>query len=80
MFGLEDQKKKKKSETFVFDLEEEVKSDKKRLELKKKIEDRIQKIKDVLRSGEDKEEFDFFGILLHGYVSLQKVLARVPRK
>lgn len=80
MFGLEDQKKKKKNDQFIFDLESDLKDDKKRVELKNNIEEKVQKIKDVLRSGENKEEFDFFGILLHGYVSLQKVMARVPRK
>jgi hypothetical protein len=29
-----------------------------------------------LRSGENKEEFDKFGLLLHGYTSLLKVMAR----
>jgi hypothetical protein len=76
MFGLENQKKKKKLEEFVFDLESELKVGKKHKELKKKIEDRIQSIKDVLRVGENKDEFDKFGTLLHGYTSLLKVMAR----
>jgi hypothetical protein len=44
--------------------------------LKSKVEDRIQAIKEVLRSGENKDEFDKFGALLHGYTSLLKVMAR----
>ena len=76
MFGLEDQKKKKKAEEFVFDLEKELKVSKKQKELKSKVEDRIQAIKEVLRSGENKDEFDKFGTLLHGYTSLLKVMAR----
>lgn len=80
MFGLEDQKKKKNTEEFVFDLEKELKISKKNKEIKKKVEDRIQKIKETLRSGENKEEFDKFGILLHGYTSLLKVMSRFSAK
>lgn len=80
MFGLEDQKKKKNTEEFIFDLEKELKISKKHKEIKKKVEDRIQKIKETLRSGENKEEFDKFGILLHGYTSLLKVMARFSAK
>lgn len=77
MFGLENQKKKKNTEEFVFELEKELKVSKKYKELKAKTEDRIQAIKEVLRGGENKEEFDKFGALLHGYTSLLKVMARL---
>jgi len=80
MFGLEEQKKKKRVEEFVFELEKELKDPKMRQELKQRIEARIQKIKDVLRSGENKEEFDCFGVILHGYTSLLKVFTRVAPK
>lgn len=76
MFGLENQKKKKQAEEFVFDLEKDFKNSKKHKEIKKKVEDRIQQIKEVLRGGENKDEFDKFGALLHGYTSLLKVMAR----
>lgn len=76
MFGLENQKKKKVADDFVFDLEKELKLPKKQKELKDKVENRIQEIKEVLRSGENKDEFDKFGVLLHGYTSLLKVIAR----
>lgn len=76
MFGLEDQKNKGKSKDFMFDLEMEL-ADKKENKAKKKlVEDRIQQIKAILRSGSVKEEFDQFGILLHGYTSLLKVMTR----
>ena len=75
MFGLEDQKKKK-VEPFVFDLEKTLKDPKNFRQMKQKIEDRIQEIKNVLKSGENKEDFDRYGLLLHGYISLQKVIAR----
>lgn len=79
MFGLEDQKKKK-ADDFIFELEKDLKVGKKNQDLKKRIEDRIQKIKEILRSGENKEEFDQFGLLLHGYTSLLKVMARFGGK
>lgn len=75
MFGLENQKKKK-NEDFVFELEKELKNSKRHQEIKKRMEGQIQIIKEVLRGGESKEEFDQFGILLHGYTSLLKVMAR----
>lgn len=79
MFGLEGQKKKK-TEEFQFDLEKDFKDPKVWKELKKKIEDRIQTVKEHLRSGEGKEEFDQFGQLLHGYTSLVKVMSRFGTK
>lgn len=79
MFGLEDQKKKKDVE-FVFDLETDLKNSKKHQEIKKAVEGKIQKIKETLRGGENKEEFDQFGVLLHGYTSLLKVMARFTAK
>jgi molecular chaperone DnaK (HSP70) len=80
MFGLENQKKKKSTDEYIFDLEKDLKIGKKHRELKKKIEDRIQKIKEFLRSGENKSEFDKCGTLLHGYTSLLKVMARFNAK
>jgi hypothetical protein len=80
MFGLEGQKKKKPIEEFVFELEKELKNPKKHQEIKARIENRIQKVKDHLRSGEEQEEFDRFGLLLHGYTSLLKVLSRFNAK
>ena len=79
MFGLEDQKKKKSGD-FLFDLEQDLKVAKKHQEIKKRVESRIQQIKESLRGGENKEEFDRFGVLLHGYTSLLKVMARFNAK
>ncbi len=79
MFGLENQKKKKQDE-FFFDLEVELRARPKFNELKRKVEDRIHRVKGILRSGEAKEEFDQFGSLLQGYTSVQKVMSRIPQK
>ena len=80
MFGLEGNEKKKKTEEFVFELEKELKDPKKHQEIRTKVETRIQKIKDALRSGDDHQEFDRFGILLHGYNSILKVMSRFKGK
>jgi hypothetical protein len=80
MFGLENQKKSKKVEPFVFDLENELRSPGAIPAFKQKIEGNIQTIKEVLRSGDDKAEFDQFGILLHGYASLLKAMMRLNAK
>lgn len=79
MFGLENQKKKK-NEPFVFELEKELKDSRKHKELKKQIEARIQSIKQKLQAGENKELFDQYGVLLYGYTSLLKVMARTLAK
>lgn len=81
MFGLEgDKKGKKKTEEFVFELEKDFRNLGKHQEYKAKIDSRIQQIKELLRSGESKEEFDMLGILLHGYTSLLKVMSRFSPK
>ncbi len=80
MFGLENQRKKKKTEEFVFELEKELLIQKKHKEIKERVEAQIQRIKEILRTGENKEEFDKFGILLQGYTSLLKVMSRFNPK
>lgn len=76
MFGLENQKEDKKAKEFMFDLEKELKDPKKCKDYKKLVDDRVQNIKHTLRSGSVKEEFDRYGVLLHGYTSLLKVISR----
>ena len=73
MFGME-----KKKALFEFDLEQELKKNpKKKQELLKEVEGKIQELKTHLREGSTGKHFDDFGILLHGYNALQKVLNRV---
>jgi hypothetical protein len=74
MFGLE----KKPGEKFAFDLEKEIKEKPSRgKEILDKVEKRIQEMKKHLREGANEKDFDHFGILLHGYAALQKVLRKV---
>lgn len=81
MFGLEDQKKKKeKADEFIFELENELKNKGYCSKVKTQIEERIQLIKNTLRSGECKDDFDRYGMLLHGYTAVLKVMARLNTK
>ncbi len=80
MFGLEDQKKKKKAGEFIFELEEELKIAKKHQEIKRRADNRLQQLREMLRSGGEKEEYYRLGVLLHGYASLLKVISRVTSK
>ena len=80
MFGLEKQKKNKKDEEFIFELEKELKNPQKQKEVQAHIEASIQSIKETLRSGENQEDFDRFGVLLHGYNALIKVISRFNAK
>jgi hypothetical protein len=76
MFGLEDQQKNKGAPEFVFELEKELKDPKKHREIKKRIEQQIQEIKEQLRGGAEKQDFDQLGLMLHGYTSLLKIMSR----
>ena len=76
MFGLE--KKKQPKGPFQFDLEVELKTDPvKAKQVLKDVEHKIQELKQLLRQGAETEDFDEYGIMLHGYAALQRVLNRV---
>ncbi len=74
MFGME-----KKKAIFEFDLESDLKKDpKKRQVLLKEVESKIQALKTLLREGIGMDHFDQYGVLLQGYMALQKTLNRIP--
>jgi len=79
MFGLE--KDDKKVKKFDFDLEIEIIEDphkaKKLLQLS---EQRLATLKTCLKNGKDPAKFDNYGILLHGYAALSRVLKKVVKK
>lgn len=77
MYGLE----KNPKGAFQFDLEIELKKDpsKARVMLKD-VEQKILEIKHILRQGKTSEDFDKYGILLNGYVALERVLNRIAKK
>jgi hypothetical protein len=77
MYGLE----KKPSGPFEFDLEIDLKKDpKKSKELNKTVDERMGKLKTLLRQGAENDDFDDYGSLLHGYAALQRVLKRLSDK
>lgn len=77
MFGLE----KKGKALFEFDLEKDLKQDPAKAKaLLKEIEGHIADLKNVLRQGAESKDFDQYGVLLHGYAALQKVIGKVAHK
>jgi len=77
MFGLE----KKPNEPFEFDLELDLHKDPvKAKALLKDVEERIGQLKNLLRQGAETDDFDEYGVLLHAYAALQRVLKRVLEK
>lgn len=82
MFGLEDRKKGKgkRPPEEIYDLEVDIANPTKCKELKERVEQRIQDLKQTLRSGEQKEEFEQYGVLLHAYAALHRLITRLSRK
>lgn len=78
MFGLKDDKGK--DQPAVFDLEKDLKGSGKQKEIKEKIQGRMLKIKSHLREGLTQDDFNQFGVLLHGYAALLKVIARFAQQ
>ena len=77
MYGLE----KKPLKTFEFDLEKDMKNDPvKGKSMLKQVDERMHEIKGLLRQGAGTTDFDKFGVLLHGYAALQKVLTKLSHK
>jgi hypothetical protein len=77
MFGLE----KKPEEPFQFDLEVDLRREPQMAQaLLKEVDERIGKLKNLLREGAETEDFDEYGVLLHGYSALQRVLKRITNK
>jgi hypothetical protein len=66
---------------FEFDLEKEIRADlAKGRTLLATVERDIQKLKEVMRKGTPSEEFEEFGVLLHGFTAAQRVLTRIINK
>ena len=77
MFDLE----KKPEEPFAFDLEADMKKDPKKAKaLLEQIQERMNELKNMLRAGAETDDFDDYGVLLHGYAALERVLKRIMRK
>jgi hypothetical protein len=64
-----------------FDLETDLKKDPaKAKKTMKDVEATIFELKNLLRQGADTGDFDDYGVLLHGFTALQKVLNRALKK
>lgn len=77
MFDLE----KKPKEPFSFDFEKEMKENpekaKKMLSI---VQERMNDLKNMLRQGAETDDFDEYGVMLHGYAALERVLKRIIEK
>ena len=78
MFGMG--KKKSEAPVFLFDLEKELQEEGKAKEYAKRIEAKVFKIKEFLRKGSKKEDFEHLDILLNAYHALAVVLAKATQK
>lgn len=77
MYGLD----KKGKGPVQFDLEVDLRNDPvKAKKLMKEIEAKIFDLKNLLRQGAETEDFDEYGILLHGYAALQRILTKIQTK
>ncbi|NGX30802.1 MAG: hypothetical protein K940chlam8_00153 [Chlamydiae bacterium] len=80
MFGYEQNKENKPNSLayYGFELEDKIEKDEGYTKvLAKQIDDRILQIKDFLRRGATKEDFDNLAIVLNAYIAFQKVIKRV---
>lgn len=86
MFGMKQDREAKDAfsrKKPAYDLEVELNgpsAKEKEQELKKLIQERVESLKTLLRKGEDREEFEQSETLLHGYLSLQKVVDKIKKK
>jgi penicillin V acylase-like amidase (Ntn superfamily) len=80
MFGLEDKENEEKKPAFTFDLETQLSDTKEQKKIIEKIEGKLQVIKNLLREGENKENYEKLGWILYGYLSIMKVSGRIKRK
>ena len=76
MFDLD----KKPDEPFAFDLEADIKKDPEKAKaMLDDVHERMNELKNMLRAGAETDDFDEYGILLHGYAALERVLKRINR-
>ena len=79
MFGLE--KKDKKVTKFDFDLEVEIHEDPEKAdELLRLSKKRVEELKKFLKEEKNSESFDDYGVLLHGYAALSRVLKKIVKQ
>ena len=76
MFGLEE----KQTEPFLYDIEKKIRKDPKNAkEMLERIAKHKHEIKEVLRKGDNKKEFDSLTKLVEGYDALEIVINRIKK-
>ena len=76
MFDLD----KKPDEPFAFDLEADMKKDPEKAKaMLDDVHERMNELKNMLRAGAETDDFNVYGVLLHGYAALERVLKRINR-
>ena len=80
MFGMDQKKDKKKGAAFEFDIEKELATREKQKEYVQRIQTKINTIKQLLRAGDKKENFEQLGVLLNAYLALSVVLGKVVKQ
>ena len=76
MFGLEEKQK----EPFLYDLEKKIRKDPKNAkQMLERISQHEHEIKEILRKGDNKKEFDDLKTLLEGYEALTIVIKRIQK-
>jgi hypothetical protein len=78
MFGLKGKKESEEAPE-LFELEKEIRNPSKKNQLKAKVDARIASLKKTLREGGSEDEYDQYGVLLHAYASLQKLIPKVAK-
>lgn len=71
---------KKPEQPFAFDLEADLKKDPKKAKaMLDDVHERMNELKNMLRAGAETDDFDEYGVMLHGYAALERVLKRILR-
>lgn len=81
MFNLEKESSNgSKQERQLFDLEVEMQNIQSANKIKNQVKENITLLQGALRSGQDKELFEQFQVLVDGFLAVEKVLNRVNQK
>lgn len=79
MFGMENQTKSTKPKSFQYEFEKDLQDPSKSKEILQFVDSRLVQLKNHIRQGSDKENFDKLNAILQGYVSLKRVLSKASK-
>lgn len=81
MFNLEKESGRgSKQERQLFDLEMEMQNIQSANKIKNQVKENITLLQGALRSGQEKELFEKFQVLVDGFLAVEKVLNRINQK